>query len=180
MIVSSLGCWASLMFPRAAFTSAARSASRPLGVNRVDLESSGPVRGCPVEFGDEAHGGDTAPACLTMPLAPLGRMCCRLLRVRCPSSGSERDREVRFFVTSAAPGAVRTYEAALRALVPKVTAKLGSQVLPVSPEDVFYAFSSAAVSLAPTAASSVSVQPAVRRSFVKVVRAAVAYWRVAR
>ena len=66
------------------------------------------------------------------------------------------------FPNSAAPGTVRTYEATLRAIAPKVTAKLGSKVLPMSAEDVFYAFLSSAVLLGPNTASSASAQPGVR------------------
>ena len=50
----------------------------------------------------------------------------------------------------------------------------------MSSEDVFYAFLSAVVSPGPNAASSVSVQLAVRRSYVKLLKAAVAYWHVVR
>ena len=84
------------------------------------------------------------------------------------------------FATTAAPGAVRTFEATLRANVPKVTANLGSSALPMSPEDVFYAFFSAAVMLGPKTASPVSVHPAGRWSYVKLVKAAAAYWHVVR
>ena len=121
------------MFSRAAFTSSARSTSRPLGVNPVDLELPGPGRGCPIEFGDEARGGDPVPADLTMSRAP------REHDVLPPAQGAlsleqpEFRREVcatakSAFATSAAPGTVRTYDARLRAIAPKVTAKLGPQV----------------------------------------------------
>ena len=84
------------------------------------------------------------------------------------------------FATSAAPGAVRTYEVTLRAIVPKFAAKSGSQMLPMSPEGAFCAFFSAVVLLGPKTASSVSAQPAVRWSYVKLVKAAVAFWRIVR
>ena len=61
-----------------------------------------------------------------------------------------------------------------------MTAKLCSKVWPMSSEDVFYAFFSAVVLLGPKTALSVSVQPAVRWGYVKLVKAAVAYWHVAR
>ena len=44
------------------------------------------------------------------------------------------------FVASEAPGTVRTYEAALRVIAPKVTAKLGAKVPPATSEDEFYSF----------------------------------------
>ena len=84
------------------------------------------------------------------------------------------------FATSALPGAVRTYEARLRASAPRFTAKLGSQVLPMSPGDLFFASFVVIAILIPRAASSVSAQPAISWSYVKLVKAAVAYWRVAR
>ena len=81
---------------------------------------------------------------------------------------------------SAAPLTVRTYEATLRATVPKFAAKLGTRVLPMSPGDAFYAFLSAVVLLGPKAASPVSTKPGVRRSYVKIVKAAVGCWRAVR
>ena len=50
----------------------------------------------------------------------------------------------------------------------------------MSSGDAFYAFFGAVVLLGPSTASSVSAQTAVRRSYVKLVKAAAAYWRVAR
>ena len=73
-----------------------------------------------------------------------------------------------------APGTVRAYEATLRAIVPKVAAKLLAQVLPMSSVDVFYSFLNAVVLIGPEAASSASTRPGVRWSSVKLVQAAVA------
>ena len=111
------------MFSRAAFTSAARSASRPIGATRVYLDLSGPGRGCPVEFGAEARGSDPVPTDLTMSLAPRERDVLPPSRGALSLEQLEFRREVRAtaesaFATSAAPGAVRTYEATSRAIFP--------------------------------------------------------------
>ena len=72
---------------------------------------------------------------------------------------------------------VRTYEAKLRAFAPKVTAKLNSRILPTVSEGVLYAFT-AALLPGPKSPSSVTGQPAVRRSYVKLFKAAVAFRHV--
>ena len=146
------------MFSRAAFTSAARFTSHPHGANPADLDLCGPGSGCPVEFGDEGHGGDAVPADPTTPLPSRAQDALPPAQGALPVERQEFRREVcatakPAFATSAAPGTVRTYEATLRATAPEVTAKLGPQVLPMPPEDVLYAFSSTVVSLGPKAAS---------------------------
>ena len=138
-----------------------------------------------MEFGDEARGGDPVPADLTMPPAPLGQDVLPPAQGALSLEHQEFRREVcspakSAFTTSTAPGAVRTYEATSLAAVPKVTAKSGSQVLPMSPEAAFYAFFSAVAQVGAKAASSVSAQPAVRRGYVQLVKAAVAHWHVVR
>ena len=60
---------------------------------------------------------------------------------------------------SVAPGKVRTYEATLRAIAPKVSAKLSSSVLPMKSEGVIYAASTAVLLLGPKSPSSVTGSP---------------------
>ena len=84
------------------------------------------------------------------------------------------------FAAGAAPGTVRTHKATLLASAPKVTARLGSQELPMSWEDASYGFCSGAVLPGPKTAASVSVHPAVRWRYSKLVKAAADFWRVAR
>ena len=85
-----------------------------------------------------------------------------------------------FFAPGAAPGTARTYEATIRGIAPKVTAKLSSCVLPMESEGAFYAFFTAALLQGPKSLSSATRQPAVRWSYVKLVKAAVAFWHVVR
>ena len=72
---------------------------------------------------------------------------------------------------SAAPGAVRTYEAVLGSMVPKIADKLGSSGLLIASEDAFLAFFGAFLSLGP--------ESAVRWNSVKLVKAVAAGWHVA-
>ena len=74
---------------------------------------------------------------------------------------------------------MRTYGATLRSIVPKVTSELGPPVLPRVSEPQFFAFFGSALLLGPKSASPVSSQPGVRWSYVKLVKAAIACWRVA-
>ena len=60
------------------------------------------------------------------------------------------------------------------------TLKLDSSVLPVSTEAQFLSFFGVALILGPKSPSPVSSLPGVRRSYVKLVRAAVAHWHVVR
>ena len=84
------------------------------------------------------------------------------------------------FEISAATGTVRTYEATLRAIVPKVTLKLASQALPLCAEAQFVAFFGAVLLLGPKSSSPASSRPGVRWNYVKLVKAAVAFWHVVR
>ena len=84
------------------------------------------------------------------------------------------------FSASAASSTVHTYEAVLRGIVPKVMAKLGSAVLPMRTEAQFLSFFGGALMLGPKTPSHVTSQPGVRWNYVKLVRAAVAYWHVVR
>ena len=81
---------------------------------------------------------------------------------------------------SAASGTARNYEATLRAIAPKVSAKLSLRVLPMGSRGAFYAVLAAVWLLGPKSPSSVTGQPAVRWSYVKLVKAAAAFWHVLR
>ena len=103
-----------------------------------------------------------------------------------PSAEQERFRkEVHsalhsLFARGASPGSARTYEATLRAIAPKVPATLRASAAPVESEGVFYACFAAVLMLVPKSPSSVTGQPGVRRSCVKLVKAAVAFWHFVR
>ena len=80
----------------------------------------------------------------------------------------------------AASGTVRTYEAILRGIIPKVAPKPGSSVLPISTEAQFLSLLGAALLLGPKSPSPVSGLPGPRWNYVKLLKAAAAHWRVAR
>ena len=115
-------------FFRAAFASATIALSRGAQVKQVDIELTGPGRNCPFSFGgDPAHPSvsreDLSAADVAAPTSPLPPA------LGTPSAEQEGCRkEVRstlqsLFALSATSGTVRTYEATLRAIAPKVTAK---------------------------------------------------------
>ena len=82
------------------------------------------------------------------------------------------------FEVSASAGVVRTYVATLRGIGPKVTLKLGSHVLSMCAGAQFFAFFGAVFLLGPKSSSPASSQPGARWIYVKLVKAAAAYWRV--
>ena len=82
--------------------------------------------------------------------------------------------------SSAAPGAVRTYEAILRSLAPRVVDILGAPARPMADEAAFIALFGAALLLGPKSHTLATGQPAVKWSYVKLAKAAVASWHVAR
>ena len=84
------------------------------------------------------------------------------------------------FSCSAASGAVRTYGTVSRGIAPKVMRKLGSHVAPMRAEAQFYSFFGAVVMLGPKSASPVTSQQEARWNYVKLVKAAIAYWHVVR
>ena len=66
------------------------------------------------------------------------------------------------FAPSSAPGKVRTYEATLRTIAPKVAANLSPCALLMESEGAVYAISAAVLLLGPKSPSSVTAQLAVR------------------
>ena len=172
------------MFSRAAFSVAFREAFQSLPNPPIDLDLFGPGRPRPVVMGREVEGGSRPFPDLTVSSCPVAQDVIPPASAIFPAQEAFR-RELfgavqSTFEVSAAAGAVRTYEATLRAIVPKVTLKLGSRVLPMRAEAQFFAFFGAALLLGPKLSSPASSQPGARWNYVKLVNAAVAYWCVAR
>ena len=132
------------MFSHAAFSAASRKAAASASVPLADLDLAGSSRFCPIVVDEEAESWSCPILDLTVSSAPSVR------DVLPPASAASPEQEVfrrelfhaarSLFEDSAATGTVRTYEATLRGTAPKVTLKLGSQVLPMSAEAQFYAF----------------------------------------
>ena len=172
------------MFSRAAFSVASRKASASVSLPPVDLDLAGPGRPFPVVVGEEVEGDSRPLPDLTVSSGPLVRDVLPPASVVSSAQKAFR-RELRgavqsTFEVSAAAGTVRTREATLRGIAPKVAAKLGSQVLPMSAEAQFFAFFGAVLLLGPKSSSPASPQPEVRRNYFKLVKAAADYWRAAR
>ena len=172
----------SVMFSHAALAAASRKAARTTN-QAVDLELGGPNRPEPFVMEDET-GEDPPHPDLSIASNTLVRDV--LPPAASPSAEQETFRRdllevVRStFSANAASSTVHTYEAVLRGIVPKVTAKLGSSVLPMRTEAQFLSFFGGVLMLGPKAPSQVTSQPGVRWNYVKLVRAAVAYWHVVR
>ena len=98
-----------------------------------------------VSLGDLVASDISAPA--SFPPAAFGT----------PSVDQERSALQSLFASSAAPGTVRTPGATLRAIAPKVTAKLSACVLPMDSDGVPFAFSTAVALLGLKSPSSVTV-----------------------
>ena len=155
------------MFSHAAFASATREVSRGVRLEHVDRDLTSPDRDCVFAFEDDpaAPGvslGDfpvsdvAVPASLLPP--PPGSPLAERERFRKEARSTLQP----LFAPSAVPGTVRTHETTLRAIAPKVTAKLSSCVLPMEPAGVFYAFFTAVLLLGPKSPPSVTGQPAAR------------------
>ena len=150
----------------------------------IDLDLAGPGRPCPVIIDEEPDGPSAPSPDLAASSAPLVRDA--LPPASASSSEQEAFRRQTFdearstFEVSAATGTGRTYGAILRGIAPNVTLKLGSQMLPMSAEAQFLSFFGAVLLLGPTSPYPVSALPGVRWNYVKLVRAAVAHWRVVR
>ena len=170
------------MFSHAALSAASRKAAWS-SQQAVNLELGGPDRPEPLVMGDETEAAP-APPDLSIASGTLVRDV--LPPATSPSPEQELFRRellevVRStFGANAASGTVHTYEAALRGIAPKVMAKLGSAVLPMGTEAQFLSFFGAVLMLGPKTQSPATSQPGVRWSYVKLVKAAVAYWHVVR
>ena len=172
------------MFSHAAFSVVSKKAAASARAPPVDLNLSGPNRPCPLIV-DEDPG---APS-ITLPyLAASSAPSAQDVLPPATSLSAEREDfrrqtlgEVRpTFDASTASGAVRTCEAILRGIAPKVAPNLGSPVLPMSTEAQFLSFFGAVLILGPNSPSPVSGLPGVRWKYVKLVKAAAAHWRVVR
>ena len=170
------------MFSQAALSAASRKAASG-SQHALGLGLGGPERPQPFVVGDELEEDG--------PLPDLSVASGTLVRdVLPPASNLSSEQEgfrrdllevVRStFGANASSGTVHTYEAVLRGMVPKVTLKLGSAVLPMRTEAQFFAFFGGVLMLGPKTASPVTSQPGVRWNYVKLVKAAAAYWRVVR
>ena len=170
------------MFSHAALAAASRKAALgPQGA--IDLELGGPNRPEPLIVEDELEGILSPPD-----LSVSSGTLVRDVLPPAPSPSPEQEGFRRDLLevarstlgANAASGTVRTYEAILRGIVPKVTMKLGAAVLPMRPEAQFYSFFGGALMLGPKTTSPVTAQPGARWNYVKLVKAAVAYWHVVR
>ena len=86
----------------------------------------------------------------------------------------------RMWPSSTALGAAPTYELALKSFAPKVSFMFGPQVLPTQSPSSFYAFLGAGPLVGPRTSTSSPGASAIRWSYVKLVKAAVACWRSVR
>ena len=77
--------------------------------------------------------------------------------------------------SSTVPGTARTNEAVLRPLVPRVVESLGAPALPMSNEVAFIACFDSTLLFGPKSPTLTTGQPAVRWSYVRLVKAAVAF-----
>ena len=170
------------MFSHAALSAASRKAASS-AQQTVNLDLGGPSRPQPFVIEDELED--------ECPLPDLSVASGTLVRdVLPPAHGLSPEQETfrqdllevvrSTFGSSASSGTVHTYEAVLRGIVPKVTLKLGSAVLPMRTEAQFYSFFGGVLLLGPKTASPVTSHPGVRWNYIKLVKAAVAYWHVVR
>ena len=170
------------MFSHAALSAASRKAACT-SQQSVNLELGGPDRPEPFVMEDETEAAPAPP--------DLSIASGTLVRDVLPPAASPSPEQELFrrellevvrstFGANAASGTVHTYEAVLRGIVPKVMAKLGSAVLPMSTEAQFLSFFGAVLMLGPKTQSHVTSQPGVRWNYVKLVKAAIAYWHVVR
>ena len=133
------------MFSRAASSVARRKAAASVLRPPVYLDLAGPGHPCPTVVDDEAGGESCVPPYMAVSAGPLAQDVLPPASMLPPTQEVSR-REISataryVFEVSAAAGAARTYEAALRSIAPKVALKLGSEVLPMSTEAQFFAFS---------------------------------------
>lgn len=125
--------------------SATRAVPRALQVEQADLELTGSDRSCPSAFDEDAEVPDMSIGDLSVSDIPVP------VSLLPPASGAPSVEQGRFrrelhrahrpiFASSTPPGTVRTYEATLRAIAPKVTAKLSSRLLPMGSECALFPF----------------------------------------
>ena len=172
------------MFSHAAFSVVSEEAAASVRNPPIDLDLAGPGQPCPVVVDDEPEYPPIPLPDLAASSAPLARDALPPALALPPEQEAFRRQtsdEVRStFEVSASTGTIRTYEGILRGVAPKVTLKLGSQVLPMAAEALFLSFFGAVLLLGPKSPSPVSALPGFRRKYVKLVKAAAAHWRAVR
>ena len=169
----------SAMFSHAAMAAASRKASISTIVPPVDLGLDGASHSEPIIVDDEVEDDPPPLPDLSVSSAPLVR------DVFPPALSASPEREAfrgnllevvrTTFGACSASGTVRTYEAILRGIVPKVALRLGSAVLPMRREAQFYSFFGSVLMLGPKSTSPVSLQRGARWNYVNLVEAALAY-----
>ena len=168
----------SSMIIDASLSSAVRPVSRPLAapIPYLDLSASGGTGPADQDESveDSAVGRPNVPPSLLPP--PSGPSPPGHIR-----SPSELQGTVQSKMSSReAPSTVRTSEAVIKSMAPRVAEKMGSPVLPMETAKAFFAFFGAAVLLGPKTPPPTACQLAARWNYVKLVKAAVAFWRAAR
>ena len=129
------------MFSHAAMAAAPRRASVGATDPPIDLSVHGAGRTEPIIIGDEVGEGPPPLPELSASPAPLVRDVLPPAARASPEQDAFRGNLLEVarpaFSASSASSTVRTYEAILRGIVPKVTLKLGSAVLPMRTEAQF-------------------------------------------
>ena len=125
------------MFSRAAFSSAAHSASRASSASTLDLRLFPPVGR--VNQDELSEGRAPSSAVLSAPHVPFPATpphpAARPASATQVRFRHELQRAVQSMVSpSAAPKAVRTYEAALQEIFPRIVKKLGFPAVPMDDE----------------------------------------------
>ena len=167
------------MFLSAALPATSKKATVASSSTQVDLDLSSASRPCPVDFEEDVTDPVPAPPDPSVSAAPVSQdVLPPASSLPPPQEAFPRDLFSTLsaaFEVSAASGTVRTYEATLRSIVPKVMSKLGSPVLPMVSKAQFFAVFGSVLLLGPKSASPVSAQPGVRWSYVELPTAAVAF-----
>ena len=149
------------MFSHAAMSAAVRKASSA-AMGLPDLDVGVPSRPEPLIVDDELSDEE--------PLPDLSVSAGAFVREVLPPAVAPSPEQEAFrrdllgvvrsaFGACASSGTARTYETVLKSIAPKVTAKLGSSVLPMQSEAQFYAFFGAALMLGPKTSSPATSQP---------------------
>ena len=171
------------VFSRAAFSSAARAAAPPSAVASHDLGLRAQNADYPLEPEKSFEPHAVPSQDLSVLLAP--SQTFRLPPTTGPVTVSQEcfRRELLGAAqtvtgSSSAPGAVRTYEALLRSLVPRVVDDLGAPALPMEDEATCVASFGATLLFGPKSHTLSKGQPTVKWSYVKLVMATATCWHV--
>ena len=150
------------MFSHAAMAAAPRRASIGAMDPPIVLSLDGASRSEPIIVGDGVEDGPPPLPDLSMSSAPLVRDVLPPAVSATSEQGALRGNLLEVvrstFGASSASSTIRTYEAILRGIVPKVALKLGSAVLPMRTEAQFFSFFGAVPMIGPKSASPVTLQ----------------------